>query len=84
MGWRVPEHPNYVLVNAETGEEFPDEVFREEELVRDDTGEWLGGITQFYSGGPIYGYSNSQRTGPMSCNLVAARARVEGILFGIP
>lgn len=43
----------------------------QEELLRDDTGEFVGGMTQFYEDGPIYGYSRYERTGPMSCSIEA-------------
>lgn len=54
-----------------------------ETLVIDDTGEEVGGILQFTSRSPFYGFAHGKgRTGPMT-DLTQCRERVERLAFGI-
>jgi hypothetical protein len=67
MGWRD-------LTNTEHNEEYKCHLF--EELVQDDTAEYMGAIMQFVDGAPFYALLCDRRLGPHE-TLEEARAAVE-------
>jgi hypothetical protein len=67
MGWRD-------MTGTEHNAEYECHLY--EELVKDDTAEYMGAIMQFYAGHPYYALLIDRRLGPHE-TLEGARAAVE-------